>query len=115
MILKGPYGYRVRWRERGILRQQTCRTKEEATFLNASKMLNRRQAAPPVNQRNILLNDFAPRWLEQLSVATKTRSSYAENFGIYIKPTLGNLKIRDIHRLHIKQLLATAKNATVTL
>jgi hypothetical protein len=47
--------------------------------------------------------------LEQLNVAAKTRTSYSENFSIYIKPALGNLKVRDIHRLHIKQLLASAK------
>lgn len=109
MILKRRSRYRVRWRENGILRQKTCRTLEEARTVEADKILKSRQAAPPVQQPNIKLKAYAAQWLKQIDVARQTKASYTKNLDKYILPVLGTLKVRQIHREHIRGLLANAK------
>src|SRR5438093_6146602 len=100
--------YRVRWREGTEIRQQTCTSFEEATILDGQKKAARGQALPPVTQRNIRLSEYAAQWLDQLDVAPQTKASYTENLNAYILPVLGALKVRQIHREHIRQLLARA-------
>src|SRR5262249_2419216 len=101
--------YRVRWKESGIPRQQTCRTLEEARNIAAEKTLARRQASPPVTRPNIRLREYADEWLDEITVSEKTKTSYRENLDTYILPVLGSKKVRDIHREHIKRLLGSAK------
>jgi integrase len=100
--------YRVRWREGARLRQETVASYEAATLLDAKKKVARGQASPPVNQPNIRLAEYAAEWLKQIDVAPKTKVSYAESLSTYILPVLGALKVRQIHREHIRQLLARA-------
>src|SRR5438552_4419661 len=111
MILRGrnDNGYRVRWREGIRLRQQTCRTLQEAELVEAKKKIASAQASPPVDQPDIRLRDYAKQWLKQITVAPKTKSSYTENLSTYILPVLGALKVRRIHREHIRRLLGNAK------
>ena len=54
MILKGLYGgYRVRWREHGVLRQRTFRTWNEARIFDGEQKAAKRQAQPPVDEPNM--------------------------------------------------------------
>src|SRR5262249_31053512 len=92
---KSRAGYRVRWKEHGIPRQRTCRTLEEARLVSAEKTLARRRVSPLVKWPNVRLGDYADRWLNEIEVAPKTRASYAENLSGYIKPALGQFRVRD--------------------
>jgi hypothetical protein len=54
-------GYRVRWREHGILRQQTVATWEDARKLDAKKVLKQRGGQRRVipQKRDVLVQDYA--------------------------------------------------------
>src|SRR5437016_4856800 len=91
MILKclNGSGYRVRWREHGVLRQQTCSSYEAARRLNAQKVLKRRGGqgrGRPETPLNVSVKDYAERWLdrERMRVAPKTYASLAETVKRYI-------------------------------
>src|SRR5439155_6642519 len=115
MMLRGVHGkgYRVRWREGTLLRQQTCRTHDEARRLQARKVLKARGGQGrrrPVERPNISVKDFAEEWLERKrsDVAPKTFASYHETVHRYIlKEGTGieALRVRDVEREDIAALL----------
>jgi integrase len=65
-----------------------------------------------VEDRDILLDEYFGRWLQQIAttVAPRTFESYSESYRRYVGPALGKMKVRAIHRGHIKALL-TKKRA----
>jgi hypothetical protein len=118
MILKSAYGYRVRWREHGALRQQTCSSYDAARRLDARKVLKkrggqrRRQVVDPINPK-ISVKDFAQHWLERtrFRVAPKTHASYAETVERYIVKQgvgIGGLRVNDVRRDDIETMLEQA-------
>src|SRR5262245_50133399 len=91
MILKGAdgSGYRVRWREGTRLGQETVHSFEAARRLNARKVLRKRggqRRHQPLNtlDSKIKVKDYAIKWLADLQVQPKTRSSYEETVNRYV-------------------------------
>lgn len=92
----------------GVRRRLTAPTKEAAEVLFAEKVKASRQAQPPMQDANISFSEYADRWLEQLAgeVAPKTLESYAGMVRCYLRPAFGPMKLRALHRGHVKALLA---------
>ncbi len=93
-------------------RRLAVATKEEAELLRAKMVSESQQAQPPVQDRDITLDAYADRWLEQVSSSLDPRSidAYRANLRLYIRPIFGSTKLRSIHRGHIKALLAKKRN-----
>jgi integrase len=93
----------------GIRRWISCRTKKQADEELAKSISESRQGAPrPDLDSGITVEAYADRWLEQIagSLAPKTLASYRDLLRLHIKPTLGAMKVRHVHRGTIKTLLA---------
>lgn len=92
----------------GRRRRLTVETREQAEQLRADKVKESRQAAPAVEDPNITLTAYAERWQTQIaaSVAPRTAASYAQILRLHILPAFGRFRLRDLHRGHIKALLA---------
>src|SRR5437016_4048355 len=93
-------------------RRLSFHTREEAVLAYAEMSHESRQARPPVEDRDITLNAYADRWLEQVASSLDPRSidAYRANLRLYIRPAFGDVKLRVIHRGHVKALLATKRN-----
>ncbi len=93
----------------GIRRRLTAPTKERAEVLLADKIKESQTAAPPVDPdlRDVTVESYATRWQKEISftLTPETAASYDRIFRLYIKPRLGELRVRDLHRGHAKQLL----------
>src|SRR5438093_1350615 len=92
----------------GVRRRLEAPTREAAEDKLAEKIKESRQAAPPTpSDPTITLNAYADQWLEQMAISLepKTVASYTEILRLYLRPALGGLKVRAIHRQHIKALL----------
>jgi hypothetical protein len=118
MILKGLYGYRVRWRVGSTLHQQTSRTYAAAKRLDAKMTLRgpgrpRREVKDAVHPK-ISVKDFAEHvWLKRVQVAVqpKTFASYEETIRRYIiRPGvgIGPLEVRDVAPEDIEEMLRQA-------
>src|SRR5207253_1690444 len=88
-------------------RRLTVATREEAELLRAKMIQESQQAMPSVQDRDIILDAYADRWLDQIasSVEPRTLASYRENLRLHIRPIFGDMKVRALHRGHIKALL----------
>ena len=91
----------------------TCRTRDEADDVLASKIRESRQAIRPTFDPRITLAEYATQWLKQIESGLKTRTfrGYQDKLRLHILPALGKLKIAAIHKGRVKALL-TAKLAT---
>jgi integrase len=98
----------------------TAPTKERAQELLAEKVQEARQALPPsVEDRDVLLSEYATKFKSASTaagLAKATQDNYAEMLERYILPILGakgderlpgslSLKVREIHRAHVKALI----------
>ena len=82
-------------------------TRERAEDLLAEKIKESRQAAPVCDDPDITVAEYAARWHDAvaLEVSPRTLASYRQITTLYILPTLGELKLRGLHRGHIRALL----------
>ena len=93
----------------GIRRWVTCETKREADEVLSEKIGESRQGAQRPNaDTNITVERYAEAWLDQVAanIAPKTLESYRDLLRLHIKPTLGAIKVRHVHRGMVKALLA---------
>jgi integrase len=86
-------------------------TREQAEDLLAEKIKESRQAAPVCDAPDITLSAYAAHWLEAVALELKPRTvgSYRQLLDLYIRPALGTIKLRALHRGHIKALLLQKK------
>jgi integrase len=101
-------GWIVDYRDLPGGRRETVKTRELAKALRADRVKEAQQAQPAPQDRDITLNDYADRWLEQIvaSVEPTTSASYRQNLAKHIRPVFGPVKLRALHRGHVKALLA---------
>jgi len=94
-------------------RRFTVDTREQAELLRSKMIQESQQAALPVQDRDITLDAYADRWLEQIasSLDPRTTASYGDTLRLHIRPIFGKEMLRTLHRGHIKALLAK-KRAT---
>jgi integrase len=92
----------------GRRRRLFADTREQAEDLLAEKIRESRQAAPPVEDPEVTLRTYAARWIARVAtgLARKTHRGYAKTLDRHILPAFGGLKLRALHRRHIKDLLA---------
>ena len=94
----------------GVRHRLTARTREAAEALLAERIADSRESAPAVADPNLTLAAYAERWFAHLEAAgslkPRTLQSYRYLYSTHIAPPLQSLKLRDIHRVHIKSLLA---------
>src|SRR6266540_7568612 len=92
----------------GQRRRVAARTREEAETIRAKLVQEAQQAAPVIEDRDITLDAYADRWLDQIasSVDPRTAASYGATLRLHIRPVFGKMLLRALHRGHIKALLA---------
>jgi integrase len=93
----------------GIRRWVTCDTKADAVTAAAKGRLERSgQTAKPIVDPDITLTEYASRFLAECEarlVKERTRERYEGALRVHILPRLGRLKVRDISRPVVKDLL----------
>jgi len=64
-----------------------------------------------VNDPDLTLKQYTDRWLEHgmQELEPKTRNSYAQLLKAHVLPILGALRLRDLHRRHVKNLLGAKR------
>jgi integrase len=89
-------------------RRLTFKTREEAELARADLVKASQQAQPVPTDRDVTLDTFADRWLAQIAVSVEanTLNSYRQNLAKHIRPVFGPMKLRAIHRGHVKAFLA---------
>ena len=100
----------VDWRDHlGVRRWLTFATKKAADDVLGDKIKESRHAVlVPSVDPDITVDAYADRWLQAIkaTVEPRTLDSYTQLLRLHIRPALGPLKIRAVHRGHIKALLA---------
>ena len=83
-------------------------TRAEAENKLAEKIKESREFSGNLTDRDILLKDYAARWLASVKehLAQRTIRSYTQLFELHIAPVLGGVKVRDLRRRDVKRLLA---------
>lgn len=93
----------------GIRRWVTCDTKAEAEVAEASGRLAKSgQTTVPTVDPDITLTSYAVRFLSECKardIKTRTTERYEGALRVHILPRLGRLKVRDISRPVVKDLL----------
>lgn len=66
---------------------------------------------PIVADRDILLKDYAPKWLEarRPDISARTARSYTQSLDHYVLPRLGTLRVREIRPRHLLPWLTSLK------
>lgn len=92
----------------GDRHQRTFPTRDEADVFAAKKQLELGQATPvPPVDLNITVREYRKRWLEDVAPGLKrsTVRSYRELLEHHVLPSLGLLRVRDVHQQHVVGLL----------
>jgi integrase len=105
--------WEVDYRDDGGVRRRPLFASEEDALARAAEIrraLGGQRLEVP--DRDITLKAYADRWLEAIvgEIELSTWRNYQERLRSHILPTLGRLRLRDLRRRHIKQLL-NAKRA----
>jgi integrase len=92
----------------GSRRRLTADSRKGAETLLAEKMQEPREGGSKLRPENPVLTEYAQHWLQGAATRLKAKTvrSYAQLLNSYILPELGGLRLRDIDRRHVKQLLA---------
>ena len=85
-------------------------TEAEALDRAAEVRKELEHSAPLVDDPDITLSGYAVRWLDGAQeIEPKTLASYRQLLNLHVLPTLGPLKLRGLHRRHVKALLASKR------
>jgi integrase len=99
----------------GRWRKRYAATKEQAELLQSDLVRQSLQAVPPPTYSpNITFKDYAEKWLEQRRAgdyAAKTVESDTWALDKHLTPVLGGMRLRTIHRGHVKELLTRKRQA----
>jgi integrase len=99
----------------GRWRKRYAATKEQAELLQSDLIRQSLQAVPPPTYSpNITFKDYADKWLEQRraeGLAVKTVRSDEWALNKHLTPVFGGMRLRAIHRGHVKELLTKKRGA----
>jgi len=99
----------------GQWRKRYAATKEKAELLQSDLVRQSLQAAPPATYPlNITFKDYAAKWLELRraeGLAAKTIEGDEWALTTHLTPVFGGMRLRAIHRGHIKELLTKKHQA----
>jgi integrase len=104
--------YRDAWGKRRRLTADTfgnpLATRNQAESLLADKIKEAKEPhAPSLEDPDVTLRDYVARWLDDASreLESATYRSYEQLLRVHILPEIGHLKVREIHRRNLKNLL----------
>lgn len=82
-------------------------TKEAAALLLAEKLKERGAAQPTAENRDITFSEYADGWLQRIGpqVSRGSVKVYRWAVSLHLEPAFGNLKLREITRVHVKWLV----------
>src|SRR5208283_5242976 len=85
--------------------RKEARALEDSLRVEKWRQLREGVAAPEL--RDLTVAEFGARWLRDCASRLKPRTlrSYEQNFRCYVVPPLGKMKVSDVRRVHLKQLL----------
>src|SRR2546427_680149 len=86
----------------------------EALEEAAKKRKDLEQGIPLLDDPDLTVRGYAERWLAGGStqeLEPKTRESYRQLLDSHVLPILGHLKLRELHRRHVKALVAAKRAA----
>src|SRR5262245_37990340 len=99
----------------GRWRKRYAATKEQAELLQADLVRQSLQAVPPPTySANITFKEYAEKWLEQRraeDLAAKTVQGDAWAVDKHLTPVFGGMRLRAIHRGHVKEILTKKRQA----
>ena len=101
--------WEVDYRDRGGDRRRPLFHTEEQAHEHAREVLRAGgQPLPAAIDRDIAVRGYAEQWLTQIATEKEPQTvrGYADRLRLHVLPALGHLKIRELHRWHIKTLLA---------
>jgi len=86
-------------------------SRAEAEDLLAEKIREGKHAPTKREDRDLTLSAYAKRWLPTVAghLAPVTHQSYAQQLHRHILPVLGQLRVRDLRRKHVKELLTSLR------
>jgi integrase len=96
----------------GVRRWVSCETRNEAEAALARAIDDKRTVRRP-ETRNVRLREYAENWLGLIASTIKpaTLESYRNALRRHILPVLGTMRVRDLRRGHVKQLLSARLEA----
>ena len=82
-------------------------TREAAEDLLATKIKESREAPLPLENSNLTVAQYGKHWLASMAgeVSRSTLVGYESYLRLHIIPALGPIRMRDVSRAHVKQLL----------
>ncbi|PEP98222.1 site-specific integrase [Bacillus toyonensis] len=114
--------YRIRYKEMGKYKETSkggFKTKKEAQLV-AAKVEEKLANGVDVNSHNMTFNDYMYEWLDAYkkgTISERTYKNYEKNIRLFILPTFGNVKLKDLTRVKyqkfINDLLNTRSKTTV--
>jgi integrase len=93
----------------------TAPTKEAATKLLAANIQEREGPQRLLGDPATTLEQYATGWLSRLEtlggIKPRTIESYRYLYRLHVAPALGAMKLRELHRIHVKTLLQAKREA----
>jgi hypothetical protein len=111
---EGKTGWEVDYRDAHGRRVRVVVADEAAAIAKAAAVAEDLQKQSPVDldDPDVTLRVYAERWLDgPQQVEPKTLASYKGLLTGHVLPTLGHVKLRDLHRRHVKALLQAKRTA----
>jgi integrase len=104
--------WEVDYRDHHGKRHRPLFSTEEQALGYAADVAKTLSQTPVVEDADVTLAGYVARWLEAATheMEKKTTASYRQLLEMHVLPTLGSIKLRDLHRRQVKALL-TAKRA----
>jgi integrase len=96
---------------RGMRHRPLYRSEAEALEEAATRRKDLEQGLPLLDDPDLTVRGYAERWLTCATqeLEAKTRESYRQLLDGHVLPILGHVKLRELHRRHIKALVATKR------
>ncbi len=87
-------------------------TRQQAEDLLAAKIKERKQAPTNPKDRGLTLAEYTTRWLQAAAgqLAPVTFQNYEQHLRLHVLPTLGSLRVADLRRRHVKDLLISLRS-----
>src|SRR5690348_15745383 len=91
----------------GVRHRPEAKSKSEAKEL-LRQMEQEARESGQLRPENPVLSEYAAHWLEGAATRLKAKTirSYTQLLNLYALPELGNLKLREIERRHVNNLIA---------
>jgi len=100
--------------QHGTRHRPLFESEAEALEEAAKKRKDLEQGIPLLDDPDLTVRGYAERWLAGGStqeLEAKTRESYRQLLDSHVLPILGHLKLRELHRRHVKALVAAKRAA----